>query len=77
MVAYGSFRDSLHRHGCAKRCCAFGRDPRASVHPKNYSEEEGAGEWRDSWQLAAVPEPSTLILTVSMLAGIFMLKKKN
>ena len=43
----------------------------ANVHSNTFP----GGEIRG--QLAAVPEPSTLILGMSMLAGIFLLKKKR
>ena len=43
----------------------------ANIHTSNFP----GGDIRG--QLAAVPEPSTLILSMSMLAGILMLKKKR
>ncbi len=43
----------------------------ANIHTSNFP----GGDIRG--QLAAVPEPSTWILSMSMLAGIFMLKKKR
>jgi hypothetical protein len=45
----------------------------ANVHSTTFPN----GEIRGQLTASAVPEPSTLILSVSMLAGILMLKKKS